>query len=60
VILPGVTLGRGCIVGSRTIVADDVAPYAVVVGDPARVVRYLDADDTPEARQAILLQHGRR
>jgi acetyltransferase-like isoleucine patch superfamily enzyme len=46
VILPGVTLGRGCVVGSKTIVSEDVPPYAIVVGNPSRLVRYLDADDT--------------
>ncbi len=51
VVLPGVTLGRGCVVGSRSIVAEEVPPYAIVAGDPARIIRYLDPDDTDEARQ---------
>jgi len=51
VILPGVTLGRGCIVGSRTIVDVDVPPYAVVVGNPQRVVRVLHPTDDEAARQ---------
>ncbi len=51
VILPGVTLGRGCIVGSKTIVSEDIPPYGVVVGNPSRLVRYLDPDDTEEARK---------
>ena len=46
VILPGVTLGQGCIVGCHTIVHEDVPPYAVVVGNPARVVRFLDPNET--------------
>ncbi len=51
VILPGVTLGRGCIVGCRSVVRKDVPPYAVVGGDPAAIIRgYLDRDDTDEAR----------
>jgi acetyltransferase-like isoleucine patch superfamily enzyme len=45
VILPGVTLGQGCIVGCNTIVSKNVPPYAVVVGNPARVVRFLDANE---------------
>jgi acetyltransferase-like isoleucine patch superfamily enzyme len=45
VILPGVTLGRGCVVGCRTVVAADVPPYAVVVGNPPRAVRVLEPDD---------------
>jgi acetyltransferase-like isoleucine patch superfamily enzyme len=45
VILPGVTLGRGCVVGCKTIVATDVPPYAVVAGCPARIIRYLTPND---------------
>lgn len=54
VVLPGVTLGRGAIVGCKTVVTTDVAPYEVVVGDPMRVVRQLDPDDTREARESAL------
>jgi galactoside O-acetyltransferase len=49
VVLPGVTLGRGCIVGSKTVIAQNVPPYAVVVGNPARIVRMLSPDDTVTA-----------
>lgn len=59
VVLPGVTLGRGAIVGCKTIVTRDVAPYEVVVGDPMRVVRKLDADDTREARERALRECSR-
>jgi acetyltransferase-like isoleucine patch superfamily enzyme len=45
VILPGVTLGHGCVIGCNTIIDQDVPPYAVVVGNPARIVRYLEPDD---------------
>lgn len=45
VILPGVRLGRGCVVGCKTIVDFDVPSYAVVTGSPAKIVRYLDAND---------------
>jgi acetyltransferase-like isoleucine patch superfamily enzyme len=42
-ILPGVTIGEGAIVGARSVVNRDVPPYTVVAGNPARVVRQLDA-----------------
>lgn len=45
VILPGVTLGRGCVVGCKTVVDADVPPYAIVTGSPARIVRYLEQSD---------------
>jgi virginiamycin A acetyltransferase len=39
VIMPGVTVGDGAIIGTRAVVARDVPPYAVVVGNPGRVMR---------------------
>jgi acetyltransferase-like isoleucine patch superfamily enzyme len=40
VILPGVTVGRGAIVGAGAVVTTNVPPYAVVAGVPAKVLRY--------------------
>jgi virginiamycin A acetyltransferase len=39
VIMPGVSIGDGAIVGTRAQVSRDVPPYAVVVGNPGRVVK---------------------
>lgn len=38
-VLPGVTIGHGAVVAAGSVVARDVPPYAVVAGNPARVVR---------------------
>jgi acetyltransferase-like isoleucine patch superfamily enzyme len=38
IILPGVTLGEGCVVASGAVVTKDVAPFTVVAGVPAKVV----------------------
>ena len=40
-ILPGVTIGNGSIVGARSVVSEDVEPYTIVAGNPARMVRRL-------------------
>ena len=41
IILPGVTIGEGAIVGAGSVVTKDVAPFTVVAGNPARVIREL-------------------
>jgi serine acetyltransferase len=41
-VLPGVTIGEGAIIGARAVVTEDVAPYSVVAGNPARLVRHLE------------------
>jgi acetyltransferase-like isoleucine patch superfamily enzyme len=40
VLLGGITIGHGAIVGAYAVVAKDVPPYAVVVGNPAHVKRH--------------------
>ena len=42
VILPGVEIGENALVGAGAVVVDDVPPRAVVVGNPARVVKSID------------------
>jgi virginiamycin A acetyltransferase len=39
-ILSGVTIGQGAVIGGSAVVAKDVPPYAIAVGNPARVVKY--------------------
>jgi UDP-2-acetamido-3-amino-2,3-dideoxy-glucuronate N-acetyltransferase len=47
-ILPGITISTNAMVGAGAVVTRDVPPHAVVVGNPARIVRY--ADTLPHAR----------
>lgn len=53
VILPGVNIGGGAIIGASSVVTSDVPPFAVVAGNPARVVKWRQppaGSSAPEAR----------
>lgn len=40
IILQGVTIGNGAVIGAGAVVTKDIPPYAIVVGVPAKIVRY--------------------
>jgi len=48
-LMPGVKIGNGSIIGARSVVVDDVPPYAVVAGNPAKVRKKRFDDRTIEA-----------
>lgn len=44
IILPGVSIGKASIIGAGAVVSKDVPDYAVVAGNPAKIVRYRNKD----------------
>jgi UDP-2-acetamido-3-amino-2,3-dideoxy-glucuronate N-acetyltransferase len=43
-VLPGLTIGQYSMVGAGTVVTKDVPPFAIVVGNPARIIGYVQAN----------------
>ena len=40
IVLPGVSIGTGAAIGAGAVVTKDIPPFAVAVGNPARVIRF--------------------
>lgn len=47
-VLPGISIGRYAIVGASSVVTTDVPDYAVVAGNPAKIIRILNSDRFPK------------
>lgn len=47
IILPGVRVGRSSVIGAGAVVANNVPPFSIVVGNPAKVVRKRDGSPLP-------------
>jgi acetyltransferase-like isoleucine patch superfamily enzyme len=43
VILPGVTVGRHCVIGANSIVNSDIPDFSIAAGAPARIIKRYDA-----------------
>lgn len=51
-IMPGISVGDGAVIGSRAVITKDVEPYAIVAGNPAKVIRMR----FPEEQVQMLLE----
>jgi phosphonate metabolism protein (transferase hexapeptide repeat family) len=52
IVLPGISIGTGAAIGAGAVVTKDIPPFAVAVGNPARVIRFR----FPEEIRAALLR----
>lgn len=58
IVCKGVTIGENSIIGAGAIVVSDIPPNAIAVGNPAKVVKYLDADKEIITREKWLSNPG--
>ena len=70
-IMSGIRIGKGAVIGTGSVVTHDVPPYAIVAGDPAKIIKYrfpedvikklmgvsLDLDDPTEEQRRLLKLH---
>jgi maltose O-acetyltransferase len=50
-VLPGVTIGDGAVIGAHALVTKDVPPYAIVVGVPAKIMKFRDKESIGAAKR---------
>lgn len=70
-VMSGIRIGKGAVIGTGSVVTHDVPPYAIVVGIPARIIKYrfsneiiqkllpfsLDIDNPTEFQKKLLKTH---
>jgi acetyltransferase-like isoleucine patch superfamily enzyme len=59
-LLAGLTVGRGAIIGSGTVCRSSVPPYAIVVGNPAKVVGFKFSPEEVIAHEKLLYPENER
>lgn len=52
-LLPGITIGQNAIIGAGAVVTQSVPPYAIVIGNPANIVGYVNSTKEEEETDTI-------
>ena len=52
-VMPGVKIGNGAVIASKSVVTADVPAYSVVGGNPAKVIKYRFEESIIEALQSV-------
>lgn len=60
ILLRGITIGNGAVVGAGAVVTKDVPPYAIVVGVPAKILRYRFDERERMVHEEMLAQPTKR
>jgi hypothetical protein len=56
VIMPGITIGKGAVIGANSVVTKNVAPYSIVAGNPAREINKRLEFSPPKAIDSAIEQ----
>lgn len=59
-ILPGVKIGEGSIIGAGSVVTKDVPSYAIVGGNPAKVIKYRDKEQYEKIKGKTWVENYRK
>lgn len=54
VILKGVTIHKGAVIGAGAVVTKDVPPYAIVGGNPAKIIKYRFTEEEQKEHERLL------
>ena len=60
ILLRGITIGNGAVVGAGAVVTKDVPPYAIVIGVPAKILRYRFDERERVVHEEMLAQPTKR
>jgi virginiamycin A acetyltransferase len=52
-IMPGIQIGNGAIISSRSLVVSDVPPYAIVGGNPAKIIKHRFSEEIVSSLENI-------
>jgi acetyltransferase-like isoleucine patch superfamily enzyme len=59
-LLAGVTVGRGSVIGAGSVCRNNVPPYAIVVGNPAKIVGFKFTPEEVISHEKILYSENER